>query len=236
MSKRGVLVLIVLITGILGLTQRGRLHEWLAIREVVIEGGERITADDVQRLIDISVGDNFFQADVQGAARSLRQHPWIATATVWRRYPRVYIRLEERVPFVVAQDPQGQAIWCDAQGYVLAPVEDLPGEDPAVLVSGVGPRVETADGPRLGQARQWALIRQVVRWGRTLKLGITRVELTRTGIEVEVEAGQVIRLPQVGLGSALQRLAAVWPLLRERVSFQSVDLRFPGELIYEGPH
>jgi len=72
LSKRGALVLIFVLTlGTLGLMVSGLPGKLLAIREIVVEGGERIPVNDLRRMIDIEVGDNLLLADEQGAERRL---------------------------------------------------------------------------------------------------------------------------------------------------------------------
>ncbi len=232
MSKRGALVLIFVLTlGTLGLMVSGLPGKLLAIREIVVEGGERIPVDDIQHMIDIEVGDNLLLADLRGTADRLRRHPRIESARVERRYPDLYVGLREREPFVAVRTDADALVWCDPDGYVLGPV---PQEDAvALVVRGLGPARDTADGPRLGTDAQWRGLRQLLHFDDAFVEEVERVRVSPVGFDVSTHDAVRVRLPQDGLTRALQRLRLVWPALRERVPLGSVDLRFPGELVYE---
>lgn len=69
------------------------LHAWLttsstfAIATITIDGADR-SSDAVPALLGLHRGDNLFRADVEGAAASLRTHPWIRAARVERDFPQ----------------------------------------------------------------------------------------------------------------------------------------------------
>lgn len=223
-----------LVLGTLGLIFGGYFLDVLIIRRVVIEGGERITADDVQRMIDIKVGDSLLQADVRAAATQLNQHALIRSARVSRRFFDLHVLLQERHPFIVVQVLEQGLFWCDEEGYVLnsfsAGEQAVP-----VIVVGLGPVRMTAGGPRVGDGSQWRLLRLVSRFDAAfLSSEIEQMQFHTGGVDFLLQEGTRIRLPLTGPGDALRRLRAIWLTLKKRVSFRFVDLRFPGELVYGG--
>lgn len=227
MSKRGALVLLlVLILGALGLTKSGLPDRLLAVREIVVEGGERIPSETVLRLIDVQVGDNLLAVDLAALRARLVRHPWIASARVARRFPRLVVRLEERRPFVRVRLPGGERVWCDAAGYVLSGLE-RPEAGP--LIQGLGPVQETPQGPRVGSQDDWQALRALVRRGGELT-ELVAVRLGPAGIEVDTREGLRVKLPLEGLSRALERWSALWPTL-QGMGLQAVDLRLPAELV-----
>jgi len=232
LSKRGALVLIFVLTlGTLGLMVSGLPGKILAIREIVVEGGERIPVNDLRRMIDIEVGDNLLLADEQGAERRLRAHAWVKAARVERRYPRLHVRVQARRPFAAVRLHSGGLVWCDDAGYVLTAIAEP--EATAPVIGGLGSPEDTADGPRIGTDADWRNLRQLLRFDDGFVGPIERVRVSPVGIDAYTQDDVRVRLPQDGLTRALQRLRLAWPALRERVTLGSVDLRFPGELVYE---
>jgi len=231
-SKR-VIVLVVVALGTLAWLSSSSVRRLWTIRNVVIEGGERITADDVQRMIDIGVGDNLFRVDLYAITDRLEQHPWIRSAVTSRRFPDLYIALQERQPFVLVRLPDRGLVWCDRQGYVLEPyVEGEQDRLPTPVVTGLSP---TERGGRVGDSKGWEAIRSLLLINLPFlsKLVSIHIYPGEAGVEVTTEKGVRIQLPAVGMHQALRRLQAIWPTLQNRVSLQTVDLRFSGELVYE---
>lgn len=143
------LVVLVVVAGTLALlhsplfsarhvTVRGEAHTPRAA--VVAAAGLR----DHPPLVDVSPG---------AAARRIEALPWVATATVTRRWPdAVAVRITERRAVAVVAGPAGVAL-VDATGRVLAVQPDAPAALPAL--DGVGR--PAAPGRQLGPAAGPAL-------------------------------------------------------------------------------
>jgi len=231
-NRRSVAVFVVAL-GMLGWLSSGYIWRLWTIRNVVIEGGERITGDDVRRMIDIGVGDNLFRADLYAITDRLEQHPWIQSAVVSRRFPDLYIVIQERQPFVLVQLSGRGLVWSDAQGVVLDPY-DASGRErpPTPVVTGLQP---LGEGDRVGSPEVWRLVRTLLRADFSSLSGLERIHVNPGGAGVDVLTGEGVklRLPTVGALRALRRLRSIWPTLQKKVSLQTVDLRFADELIYE---
>lgn len=70
----------------------------LRIRGLDVKGNVRVQPRDLYRYAGIEIGDSILRADLDAAALSLRRHPWVRSARVYRRLPdRVTIELEEHI-------------------------------------------------------------------------------------------------------------------------------------------
>lgn len=68
----------------------------LRIRGIDVKGNVRARPEDLHAYAGIELGDSILRADLDAAALSLRRHPWVQSARVYRRLPdRVTIELEE---------------------------------------------------------------------------------------------------------------------------------------------
>lgn len=237
MSKRG---FVVLVLGLLGLTIWGCqniLGDVLAVRKIVVEGGERLTDDDVQGMINIRVGDSFIGVDLQAAERRLQQHPWVRSASVTFQYPRLRVVVQERRPFAVIQTLDQGLTWCDEEGFVLEPYAGQQQEPPVIPVEGLGPIEADERGPRIGNDAQWRAIRRLLGADFSNAFEVEKLRFFPEWVELFVDDNRRIRLPLAGLEKALNRLQWIWTMLKKRVSLHSLDLRFAGEIVYEGtPH
>lgn len=232
MSKRGVLTLTLGLSTI-GLIVLGVfLGDFLKIRNIIIEGGERITADDVLRMIDIQIGDSLLDADLKDASNRLQQHSWIRSANLSIRFPNVHIKLEERLPFVVVQLPDQGPMWCDEEGYVLTPFIEAESTENILMIEGLGPSNSTDNGVQAGNARAWSIVRLLLRSDLGIFSSLKSVRFHAGGADLLNEVGQKLRLPWERTSRALRRFQAVWPFLSE-TAIRNLDVRFPGEIIYQ---
>lgn len=107
-----------------------------AVKEISIEGGERIKPAEVRSLIGIRVGENIFAADLRGAEGALLRLPGVRRAKVRRVLPsRIVVSLEERRPFAVVSF-QDRYWWVDREGYLLEEAQPQDVDKP--LLSDVG--------------------------------------------------------------------------------------------------
>jgi hypothetical protein len=229
--------MLVFALGIIGLVAfSGFFWDVLAIRKVVIEGGERITSDDVQRLIDVEIGDNILTADLNAVRQRLQVHPWVRSTTVERRYPNVHISFQERLPYAVVATSENSMMWCDEEGYVLYPFSNNEQEQDTAFIEilGLGTINETVYGPRVGSDHQWGITRMLVNRFRNGIPELAKLQFFSTWVDVTTSLKQRIRLPLTGAESALRQLVSIWSDLENRVSFTTLDLRFEGEFVYEG--
>jgi cell division protein FtsQ len=73
------------------------------IREVSIQGQQRLSEAELKRLAGVEVGANIFRLDTRQAEKQLLENPWIREAKVWRELPgKLRVELSERDAAAVA--------------------------------------------------------------------------------------------------------------------------------------
>lgn len=96
-------------------------------REVRIEGNQRVSDDEIQRLAGLAPGTNVFHADLGEAAHDLEADPRVAEADVTRDLPAtLVIRVDERTPV-------GAVLTRPVPTVVAGDGTPLPGADPEGL-------------------------------------------------------------------------------------------------------
>ncbi|HJM32882.1 MAG TPA: FtsQ-type POTRA domain-containing protein [Acidimicrobiales bacterium] len=155
----------ILLLGVLGYAStRSTL---LDVDRIEVEGaGIRVTERTVREVAAIEVGQALLDLDLDAINGRLTALPWVAEATVRRKWSgTVYLRILERTAVVVAVDPVGAQVLLDAVGAVLETVDPASASDPDLphirvdgfgppgsRVSGVGPLLRAAEAvpPDLG--------------------------------------------------------------------------------------
>jgi cell division protein FtsQ len=146
---------VVLLGAVIGIAFVGWLlvgSSLFRIREISVEGGERVKPAEVRDLIGIRVGENIFKADLGRARQALLHLPWVREVQVRRTLPaRIRVVIEERKPcalVVLGKERQ----WVDREGYLLEQAVETTGP----LLSG-SRALETERGRRLDERSQIAL-------------------------------------------------------------------------------
>ena len=121
------------------------------VREVLVEGNERLSNAEVLEAAGIRPGTHVLAADLQRMAARLRAHPWISWAHVRRELPaRLLIELREERPVALLAD--GPLYLVNAAGEIFAPLE--PQTDTHLpIVTGLSAAVLTGQGPAAEVAR-----------------------------------------------------------------------------------
>jgi cell division protein FtsQ len=71
--------------------------DYFALGDLQIEGGHRLTAEEIAEFADLEQGMNIFAVNTDAVAGRLERHPWIVGATARRRLPStVKIEVVER--------------------------------------------------------------------------------------------------------------------------------------------
>ncbi|MBE7323223.1 FtsQ-type POTRA domain-containing protein [Nocardioides sp. Y6] len=108
----------------------------LAVEEVVVEGTDHLSVDDVLAAAAVPVGDPLVRVDVAAVARRVEAMAPVASAEVERDWPHgVRVVVSERVPVAVAWiggRPRGM----DAEGVVFRDFRRAPKGLPTVRVVG----------------------------------------------------------------------------------------------------
>lgn len=99
----------------------------LRVTGLDLSGNVRVRPADLQAYTGIEIGDSILTANLDAASISLRQHPWIKSATVSRRLPdRVAIDVQEYTAEIIVS--VGDLYLANAAGKMfkrLAPMDGL---------------------------------------------------------------------------------------------------------------
>ena len=110
----------------------------LDLDRIVIEGAVHTDPADARFASGLRRGEPLVDVDEAAAARAVSALPWVARATVQRRWPgQVRIRVVEREPVAVAATASGRWGLVDRTGRVVDEVEGAPAGLP--VLSGVPP-------------------------------------------------------------------------------------------------
>jgi len=116
-----------------------------AIASIEVKGAHRATKDSIVHLAGIAEGQNLLTIDPQAIERTIEAHPWVAKASVARRFPKsVEIVIEEHEPSVLVS--LGHLYYADGSGEIVK--RYTPGENEALpIITGLTrEEIETDDG------------------------------------------------------------------------------------------
>jgi cell division protein FtsQ len=98
------------------------------ISKLHLAGENRTAPQTILAVLNFKPGQSIFDADLRMARARLERLPWVARATVTRRYPdSVSVRLVEKQPFALWQSPKGLVV-IERSGAVITKtrVKDFP--------------------------------------------------------------------------------------------------------------
>ncbi len=209
----------------------------LKVREISVHGNARVSAGEVQALVEGLRGTSILTADLEAYRRRLLKSPWISDAALRRVLPsRIDVFVRERLPMGLSR-LGSQLYLVDRQGVVIDEFGPQYGEFDLPIVDGLvrGP----GGGPALDERRAELA-------GRVIDALAERKELARRVSQIDVADlhDAVVMLDgdtaQLHLGedrfvSRLQSYIDLAPTLRKRVDqIDYVDLRFD-DRIYVRP-
>ncbi|MCC7008713.1 MAG: FtsQ-type POTRA domain-containing protein [Acidobacteria bacterium] len=204
--------------------------EPLKVRGIDVRGAARLSAGEIDALLDGLRGENIFEVDFDVYRRRLLDSPWIASATFRRALPStIAIEIVERTPLAIARLGQ-QLYLVDDTGVIIdeygAPYADL--DLPIVDGLLTGP---SAAGPLADPARVHLV-------GALLAALAARPELRGRLSQIDVasphDAVVMFDAPSIWLHlgetrfvERLQTFFEVAPELQEQIGdLDQVDLRF----------
>jgi len=217
------------------LVERGaaRRPDLFAVRQLAIEGAERLDPDEVARAAGLAPGASWGDAAPEVLAQRLTAHPWIAEAHAARVSPTtVVVRIGERRPAAVLVEPDAQPVLVDESGTPF----DVPADGFEALPRLRLPRHVTRDRVEPRLASGIALARAVS------AAGFERVE-------IELEGGDPSALPALhvaglaprvvlGEGDPAAKLARLRRVLGEVPDSRraaELDLRFDDQVVLRPP-
>lgn len=190
------------------------------VRALDVAGAERVSAEDIAGVINLSEATSLFSVDPAEARDALRQLSWVEDAAVARLWPdRVSVVLSERTPFALWQF-EGVHHVIDQRGRIIqaADARDF-SELPRVVGLGANERA----------AEIWPLIERHERI-RRLVTDVVRVGERRWNLRL-VHGADVL-LPEEDPAAALAVLAHFHDergLLN--INAARIDIRSDGELV-----
>ena len=91
----------------------------LDIDHIVVEGNNRLSADEVMHTLDGMRGENIVQADLVAWRQRLFAHPWVENAALRRSLPStVHVLVSERAPMALGRS-DGELYLVDESGIVI---------------------------------------------------------------------------------------------------------------------
>ena len=215
----------------------GTVAAWGALRSplldvdrVVVTGADRTDRDSLVRATGVRRGQAMVDVDRAAAASGASRLPWVASATVTRRWPGVVaVRVSERVPVAVLTVGQGKELLVDRVGRLLGYAAGE-GED-ATLPRMRGMAARGPIGSRLGREAADALV-----FAEALGAGRPELALVQVDHIAPDPGGGVVLLlrPQgrVRLGPASlveEKLSALGAVVAgvDMANVSVVDLRVP---------
>lgn len=196
---------------------------FFTIRDVRVEGGRNLSAEEIRRLADIRSGANLIMLPLDQVSARVEAHPWILDAQVERDLPTTaVIRVIERTPGGWIEDADGLAIIA-GDGTVLERVVEPPpglpdlGTTPDALT--VGERA-TVPGETL---------RVAASMGTPLRRHLESLEVRGTDVVLRLREGGTVLYGSPDELSAKNR--ALGEMLRwanaEGIAIRTVDVRVP---------
>lgn len=84
--------------------QTGHFH----VRDVFVEGNQRLTYDDIKTLAGLSAGTHLLHADLASMQNRLEAHPWVSRVNIRKELPdRLIIQMTEHKPVAFLESSDG---------------------------------------------------------------------------------------------------------------------------------
>lgn len=188
------------------------------LEQVDVVGNQRLSRAEVIEASEMEHGINLLTVDLASIASRLHRHPWIRTATVYRRFPsQLIVEIEERSPRGILA--AGKLYYVDEQAEFFTRL--LPGDSVKFpLFAGLEPEELKNSRPE---------IRELIRCGLSLMdslersgSGIDAVEVSQIrlnlddGLSLHTKAGQVIVLGKSDFERKMQRYGRLKKFLTQR--------------------
>ena len=201
------------------------------LREIEINGNERVSIDQILRLVGFHRGDNLLRVPVKQATKSLEELPWIEEAGIEKAYPhRVRILIEERAPIAVMTDPQqDDSLFVIAEGGLIAD-KMVDKDSPFVLVSGIRTSARVIGG-RVLDEKEVSALESIHRNGLHVDPFRSVDFSDKSSVTMSTSDGLKVALgPVEGIEDRIDALASLI-LIIDLSRYESIDLRFGGEAI-----
>ncbi|MEI7448416.1 MAG: FtsQ-type POTRA domain-containing protein [Desulfomonile sp.] len=207
------LVLALMLLGLLLLNM-----PYFNLRQVDVIGNQRLSRTEVVEASGMEGGINLLTVDLAEITSRLRRHPWIRSATVYRRFPgQLIVEIEERTPRAILAAEK--LYYVDEQAEFFTSL--LPGEPVNFpLFTGVVSEELKASGPEIQEMIRsgLGLLDQLDRGG----FGLDAVEISQIrlsmddGLSLHTRGGQVVILGKGDFEQKMQRYGRLKKFLTQR--------------------
>jgi cell division protein FtsQ len=191
---------------------------YLNLQHIDVHGARHLSREEVVEASDLEGGTNLLTVNLGNVAGKLRRHPWIRSASVFRRFPgRIIIEIQERIPRAILA--AGRPYYVDETADYFTRV--FPG-DPVnyPLFTGVKPDQLGSEGPQVREMlrRGLALLDLLERKRSGLKpgdLAEIRIDLNN-GFSLITMSGRTIVLGKDRFAAKIDRFARLKRFLARR--------------------
>lgn len=196
------------------------------VREVAIEGCQKISQDALLPLTHLEGMPNLFRMRLREVAQQLESHPWIEQVRVRKIFPnKIWIQVEERKPIAILL--LEELYYIDTKGVIFSPVGERDDFNYPYL-TGLNREVMEKDQAKARHLIIKAL--ELLRLADKEKVSpleeISEIHMEKTfGIECFTRSeGVEVRMGWDHFGEKLRRLSLVWSDLQRRgFSAASID-------------
>jgi cell division protein FtsQ len=223
------LLVVALVLALVGLAVGVARSPVLDVDRVEVAGTVRTTPAEIRRAARISPGAAMIDLDTGAAAERIEARPWVARATVERRWPSaVEVRVTERRAVAQAQ-VGGRWRVLDRSGRVLA--EQAEADPGLVVVGGISPGPPGSSvGRRDGLALAGALSARMSAAAGSIAEGAD-------GLDLVLRDGITVRFGDTGdLDDKLFALDAILTRARRDPPIATIDVRVPSSPVLTRQH
>ena len=211
--------------------------EALQVREISVEGNHRLSAADVEQLVDGLRGENILKVNFDRYERRLLDSPWIADVTLFRALPaRIRIHVVERVPLAIARIER-ELYLVDRTGVVIDTYGPAHQEIDLPLVDGLTEPLASSLTPLPERAQLAAACLTALEVNSGLFDRLSQVDVSHPHDAVVVldDDPALLHLGDQRFVERLQGYLDLRLTLRERYRrIDSVDLRFDDRIYLNG--
>jgi cell division protein FtsQ len=212
------------------------------LQRVDVTGIDRLSRDEVMEVAEIEeTGINLLTVNLGAITARLKRHPWIRSASVYRRFPgQLIVEIEERTPRAILAAEK--LYYVDEQAEFFSRL--LPGDSVRYpLFTGIRPsdlktrRTEIREMIRLGLG----LMDLVERSGSGLdisRISEIRIDI-EDGLSLQTRTGRLLVLGKTDFDNKLKRYARLKKFLTRRGQWHNariINLDFEDRALVRSPH